>query len=69
MTKKRPSETAVTRREFVALADAVEDLSRALNFQFTRIAQMQAELDRIRAAWIKADTKPRRDDVPPRAGG
>ena len=66
-TNKRPSGNAVTRSEFVALARAVEDLSRALKLQFTRIAQIQAELDHIRAAWTKTDTKTRRDAVPPRA--
>jgi hypothetical protein len=64
-TKKRLSGNAVSRQEFVALVRAVEDLSRALKLQFTRIAQIQAELDSIRAAWTKTDTKTRRAVVPP----
>lgn len=58
-TKKRPSGTAVTRREFEAVVRAVEDCSRALQLQFTRIAQIQAELDRIRSAWQRS-THPER---------
>jgi len=38
----------VTRREFIALVRAVEECTRTLQLQFTRIAQIQAELDHIR---------------------
>ena len=56
-TTKRPQEKGVTRREFDALARCVEDCIRTLELQFTRIAQLQAELDHIRVAWAKSETK------------
>lgn len=43
------------RREFTALTRLVEECVNNLALQFKRIAQIQAELDHIRAAWSKAD--------------
>ena len=57
---KRPRAKGVTRREFDTLARHVEDCTRTLDLQFTRIAQLQAELDHVRAAWAKSETKARR---------
>jgi hypothetical protein len=56
---KQPLAKSVTRREFERLARHVEDCTRTLDLQFTRIAQLQAELDHIRAAWAKGQTKSR----------
>ena len=56
-TTKRPRGSGVTRREFDTLARRVEDCTRTLDLQFTRIAQLQAELDHIRVAWAKSETK------------
>ncbi len=53
MAKRRPSTAPVTRAEFEALARMVEKSGRDLDLQFQRIAQIQAELDRIRIAWTK----------------
>ena len=53
-TTKRPQAKGVTRLEFDVLARRVEDCTRTLDLQFTRIAQLQAELDHARAAWAKA---------------
>jgi len=58
--RKRPSDNGITRREFAALARTVEDCSRDLRLQFTRIAQIQAELDQIRTAWSKRVPRARR---------
>jgi len=46
----RRSSRAVTRREFDALAATVRVCCRDLQVQFTRTAQVQAELDRIKTA-------------------
>jgi uncharacterized protein YukE len=51
--KRRPADH-VTRREFTALAGKVEECANNLEVQFKRIAQIQAELDRIRAAWARS---------------
>jgi hypothetical protein len=56
-TTKRPLGNGVTRREFSALVRAVEDCTRNMDLQFTRIAQIQAELDHIRAAWAKVTNR------------
>ena len=40
----------VTREEFLALEQKVEECLQNLNLQFQRMAQIQAELDRIRNA-------------------
>ena len=53
MRNPRPKH-GVTRPEFEVLVHAVEDCSRRLDLQFTRIAQIQAELDHIRNAWAKS---------------
>jgi hypothetical protein len=50
----RRLDNGVTRREFTDLVRAVEDCARSLELQFTRIAQLQAELDHIRTAWAKS---------------
>ena len=47
----------VRRDEFVALSNAlrsVEQNTRDLEVQFKRIAQIQADLDRIKNTWMKA---------------
>ena len=56
---------AVTRAEYNALVDSlnargilINDIQRALQIQFERIAQIQVELDEVRTAWAKV--KPRR---------
>lgn len=53
----RRLDNGVTRREFEDLVRAVEDCVRSLELQFTRIAQIQAELDHIRSAWSKSKSK------------
>jgi hypothetical protein len=58
--RKPRSKLGVTRQEFEVLVHAVEDCARSLELQFTRIAQIQAELDHIRAAWAKPKTPRRR---------
>jgi hypothetical protein len=40
----------VTRQEFEALLHRVEECARNLELQFTRIAQIQRELDHLRMA-------------------
>jgi archaellum component FlaC len=53
-TKDGRSRTAaITREEFKRLEARVEELKREYSLQFSRIAQMQAELDQIRTAWTK----------------
>lgn len=56
---------AVTRAEYNSLVDSlnergaiINDIQRALQIQFQRIAQIQVELDEVRSAWAKV--KPRR---------
>ena len=49
----RRSSRAVTRREFDALAAVVRDCCRDIQVQFTRTAQVQAEVDHIRTAWSR----------------
>jgi hypothetical protein len=41
------------RRAFDEMRHTVDECSRNLNIQFQRIAELQAELDSIRGAWIK----------------
>ena len=50
----------VTRGEYNALVDLlnergriIEDIRHTLDLQFVRIAQMQAQLDHVQAAWVK----------------
>lgn len=50
-TPQRRVAKGVSRREFVDLANKVDECSYQLDLQFTRIAQLQAELDHIRTAW------------------
>ena len=50
---------AITRAEFSRLEARVEELKHEFSLQFSRIAQMQAELDRIRTAWAKRKAMPR----------
>ena len=50
----RRLDNGVTRREFTDLMHQVEECSRNLDLQFTRIAQIQAELDHLRTAWAKS---------------
>lgn len=56
----RGNHGAVTREEFAALVERVEQNSRDLQLQFRRIAQIQAELDRIAVAWTKRSAQRRR---------
>jgi hypothetical protein len=58
--KSRPAIGGVSREEFSELARFVDDIGRNLELQFKRIAQIQAELDIIRAAWTKAPSSRRR---------
>jgi hypothetical protein len=46
--KPRRTRGAVTRREFDALAATVRQCCRDLEVQFTRTAQVQAELDHVK---------------------
>jgi len=48
---KGPSSGPVTREQFQRLTSVVEECCAKLDLQFKRIAQIQAELDHIRAAW------------------
>ena len=50
----------VTRQEFEALGRRVDECARNLELQFTRIAQIQADLDHLRPAAEKP--KGRRSD-------
>ena len=50
---RRQSDVHVTREEFERLRQVVDDCCRKLETQFTRFAQIQAELDQIRRAWAK----------------
>jgi len=43
----------VNRAEFDALRQTVKQCCDSLDIQFKRIAQLQAELDHVRAAWLK----------------
>lgn len=56
-TNGRRSRPDVTREEFVALERKMDECVQNLDVQFKRIAQIQAELDRIRAAWAQSTTK------------
>jgi hypothetical protein len=51
--KPRRSSRAVTRREFDALAEIVRDCCRDIQMQFTRTAQVQAEVDHIKSVSSK----------------
>jgi hypothetical protein len=46
-------EEYITRREFDQFVRRIDDYGRDLELQFKRIAQIQAELDHIRAAWSR----------------
>ena len=55
---------AVTRAEYNALVDTLNergiilnDVQRALQIQFQRIAQIQVELDEVRTAWARLKPK------------
>jgi hypothetical protein len=54
MNKRQPAR-AVTRAEFTELRQTLDECWRALDLQFHRIAQIQAELDALRAAWVKPE--------------
>jgi len=47
----------VTRAEFDALVRLVQDCCQRLDVQFHRTAQLQAEVDQVRAAWTQAPKK------------
>jgi hypothetical protein len=51
--KRRAAVLVVSREELDQLRAAVEDIQRILQTQFQRIAQMQAELDGVKNAWIQ----------------
>jgi hypothetical protein len=55
---RRRVNSEVTRFDFNRLKSLVEDCHKTLSVQFTRIAQIQAELDEVRLAWNK--TRPPR---------
>jgi hypothetical protein len=57
--KKRRLDGGVTRREFADLSQKVEECARNQDLQFTRIAQIQAELDHIRVAWARSESRKR----------
>ncbi|HYT74108.1 MAG TPA: hypothetical protein VEL79_05120 [Vicinamibacterales bacterium] len=53
----------MSRDEFESLRRALDDCCKSLDIQFRRIAQIQAELDEIRGAWmrgLKGSTKKKR---------
>lgn len=52
---------AVSRAEFDLLREQVDQSRRDLRVQFTRIAQIQAELDRIRSAWTRSLARESKD--------
>jgi len=54
----------VRRGEFDRLADSVDKCSHAIEVQFTRIAQLQAELDLIRIALGKVPLRSHRMSKP-----
>jgi hypothetical protein len=55
-TTARRSKNGVTRREFTELVRRVEDCTHNLELQFTRIAQIQAQLDHLRLEWARSKT-------------
>jgi hypothetical protein len=56
---RRRQSGEVSREEFIDLVNAVDECSRNMELQFKRIAQIQAELDHIRAAWSPAQRRKR----------
>ena len=46
-----PPAARCVRKEFEALRQRMDDCRRDLDVEFTRIAQIQAELDQVRKAW------------------
>jgi hypothetical protein len=57
---KRRSLLAPTRAEVNQMKADLEEFRTQLNLQFKRIAQMQAELDHIRSAWVRSPMAERR---------
>jgi hypothetical protein len=53
-------EVAAVRRTFDERKALIEDLQKTCTIQFQRIAQIQAELDEIRGAWLKVRQRPKR---------
>ena len=49
-------EPLATRDDIRRLERTIEQLRQALDVQFTRIAQLQADLDLIRGAWNKLES-------------
>jgi hypothetical protein len=46
--------------EVLKLADRINETTRELGIQFERMAQLQADVDIIRAAWAKTDRRKQR---------
>jgi hypothetical protein len=51
-------------REVRKLADRINETTRELGIQFERMAQLQADVDIIRAAWAKTDRRKQRSTRP-----